>query len=63
MAAFFGAHLKEKSKRIGVQLDVAVRIADFKFVMRAFADAGNENFPDAGRAEQPHRDESGRPNG
>jgi hypothetical protein len=50
-----GRHLEEKPERIGVQLDFAVRVADLKFVMRADADAGQENFPDARRAEQPHR--------
>ena len=29
-----------------------MRVANFKFVMRADADARNEYFPDAGRAEQ-----------
>ena len=50
----FGRDLEEKPERVGVQLDVAVRVADLEFVMRACADAGNENFPDAGGAEQPH---------
>ena len=49
----FRRHLEEKSAGIGVQLDVPVRVANFKFVMRADADARNENFPDAGCAEQP----------
>ncbi len=34
---------------------MAVRITDLEFVMRALPHAGNENFPDAGRAEQSHR--------
>jgi hypothetical protein len=50
-----GRDLEEKSERVGVQLDVAVRVADLKFVMRTLSHAGNENFPHAGRAEQPHR--------
>ena len=50
-----GRDLEEKPERVGVQLDVAVRVADLKFVMRALPHAGNENFPDAGRAEQAHR--------
>jgi 2-polyprenyl-6-methoxyphenol hydroxylase-like FAD-dependent oxidoreductase len=32
-----------------------VRVADLEFVVRADADAGNENFPHARRAEQSHR--------
>ncbi len=47
-------HFKKESERIGVQLDVAVRVANLKFVMRALPHARNENFPHAGRAQQPH---------
>ena len=57
-----GRDLEEKSERIGFQLDVAVRIADLEFVMRALADAGNENFPDAGRARATASGENVRPN-
>ena len=49
-----GRDLEEKPERVGVQLDVAVRVADFEFVMRALPHAGDENFPHAGRAQQPH---------
>ena len=31
----FRRDFKKESERIGVQLDVAVRVADFEFVMRA----------------------------
>ena len=51
----FRRDLEEKSIGIGLQRNLSVRIADLKFVMRAFPHTGNENFPDAGRAEQPHR--------
>ena len=46
--------LEEKTERIGVQLDVAVRVADLELVMRAPPHAGNENFPDPGSPEQAH---------
>ena len=50
-----GRDFEEKSKRVGVQLDVSVRVANLEFVMRSLPDAGNENFPYAGCAQQPHR--------
>jgi len=37
---------KKNSERVGVQFDIAVRVADLKFIVRADTDAGNENFPD-----------------
>src|ERR1041385_1670121 len=49
-----GRDFEEKSERIGIQLDVAVNIADLKFVMRAFTNTGNKNFPNTGRPKQSH---------
>src|SRR5581483_8589530 len=43
---------EEKSERVGIQFDVAESVADFEFVMRAFTDAGDKNFPNTGTVEQ-----------
>jgi hypothetical protein len=54
-AGVLGRDLEEKAVGIGPQRDVSVRVLDFEFVMRARAHAGDENLPDPGQAQQPHR--------
>ena len=46
---------EEESERISLHHDVAVRVANFEFVERALAHAGNENLPHARSAETAHR--------
>src|SRR5438445_1548135 len=50
-----GRGLEEKSVRIGLQADLPVQTFNLKLVVRAFADAGNKNFPYAGSSERTQR--------
>ena len=52
MAGVLGRRLEEEAVRIGLEDDLSVRVPNFELVERAFADAGNENLPHAGRAER-----------
>ena len=47
-ASGFYAMLGEKCIRVGLQKDIAVLAANFKFVVRALMHAREKNFPDAG---------------
>ena len=55
------AVLAEKGERIAFQENRATAGADLKFVMRAFADPGKENFPHAAAEQLAHRRERGHP--
>src|SRR5258706_16307688 len=49
-----GRVLKESAKRFGLEGDVAMEISDFIFLMSAFWDAWDKNFPDARRPKRAH---------
>ena len=50
-----GRGFKEEPVGVGLQNQRAAGILDFVFVERAFANARNEQLPNAGRTEMPHR--------
>ena len=50
-----GRHLGLERERVGLQPDLAVGREDLVLVVRAAADAGEEQLPDAGRAHRAHR--------
>ena len=49
------AVLAEKGERIALQNDRPVRLPDLEFVVRALADAGQENLPHPAAEQLPHR--------
>ena len=48
-------HLGGERERVGLQPDLAVLREDLELVVGALADVGQEQLPDAGRAERAHR--------
>jgi hypothetical protein len=50
-----GRHFGVEGKRVALETHAAVLRSDLELVFRAFIDAGNEQFPDPGRAEGAHR--------
>ncbi len=48
-------HLGRERDRVGLDAQPAVLRAELELVLRPFVDAGDEELPDAGRAERAHR--------
>ena len=54
-AGRFRAKLERKAERIGFEIEMIESGFDFEFIQFPFFHAGNEQFPNAGRAAQPHQ--------